>query len=175
MKIDKADVFPLGDAYVLKLYTKDVQTISKISGTFKPGEYELKRIDDKRSNQANRYLWRLCNDIAEKTQITKEDVYKNAVRRVGIYKDFDALPISQAKTLQTAWERLGTGWVTEQVDFDTDGENVIIRCYYGSSTYSKKQMSRLLQDVISDAESLGIETLDSQRLDSLLEEYDEHK
>ena len=62
-----------------------------------------------------------------------------------------------AKTLRTAWEMLGVGWVTEQVDFAPDGENVVVRCYYGSSKYSRKQMGRLIDNLVQECETLGIE------------------
>ena len=157
-------ILTLGDAYQLR----------KAGDLLKDGGlFDLTEHQEKRSNQANRYLWSLCNQIAVAVKSTKEDVYREAVKRVGIYRDFDPLPPQQAKTLRSAWEKLGTGWITEQVDYDTAGENVVIRCYYGSSTYNKKQMCRLLDDVIQDADELGIETYDKQRIDSLLEELNE--
>ena len=63
-----------------------------------------------------------------------------------------------AKTLRTAWERLGTGWVTEQVDYDQAGEKVTVRCYYGSSQYDTKRMSRLIDNLVQDCKALGIPT-----------------
>lgn len=118
---------------------------------------------EKRSLEANSYLWVLCGKLAkkltkEKVRYTKEDIYRKAIKEVGIYKDFAGLSQADAKTLRHAWELLGTGWITEQVDFMPDGENVIVRCYYGSSQYNKKQMARLIDNVVQDCEAVGVET-----------------
>lgn len=138
----------------------------------KPGTYDIAPHKELRSTNANRYMWALAEDIAKAVRITKEEVYREAVKRVGPYKDFPPLPESDAKTLQTAWEMLGVGWATEKLDYDMTGENVIIRCFYGSSTYNTKQMARLIDDLVGEAHNLGLETYDDGRIQSLLEEYE---
>lgn len=124
-------------------------------------EFGLNIYSPKRSRNANAYCWELCEKIAEVmsrdgTVFTKEEVYRQSIKEVGIWRDFTLDP-DDAKTLRTAWEMLGVGWVTEQVDFAPDGENVVVRCYYGSSKYSRKQMGRLLDNLIQECETLGIE------------------
>ncbi len=116
-----------------------------------------------RSSEANNYLWVLCTLLAEERskdglKVTKEDVYREQIKDLGVYRDYHNLSPAEAKTLQTAWGMLGTGWVTEQVDYSQDGESVTIRCYFGSSQYNTKIMSRLIKNVISDCQALGIET-----------------
>lgn len=140
-----------------------------------PGEYEIKKAEAKRSLSANKYMWKLCDQIGSAIRETKNDVYRNAIKRVGIYKEFPPLPENDAKTLRTAWEMLGEGWVTEIVDFGPDQEKVILRCYYGSSTYTTKQMSRLIEDLVQDAENLGIETLEEEKLRTMMEEYEQQQ
>lgn len=54
---------------------------------------------------------------------------------------------------------LGTGWITEQVDFEADGDHVRVRRYYGSSTYNTRQMSRLIDNLVQDCKAVGVETL----------------
>ena len=66
------------------------------------------------------------------------------------------------------WE---LGWVTEQVDYMPDGETVVVRCYYGSSTYNTKQMSRLIDFLVEECKELGIETMSPQELRSLMEAW----
>ena len=126
-------------------------------------DIEIKRHREKRSRDANNYCWILCEKIADKLQNedirqTKETVYREAIRHVGVYKDFPNMSPDNAKTLRAAWEALGTGWLTEQVDYSQDGENVTIRCYYGSSRYNTKQMSRLIDNLVQDCKELGIPT-----------------
>lgn len=126
-------------------------------------DIEIKRHRERRSRDANAYCWVLCGKIADKLQNedvkqTKEEVYREAIREIGVYKDFPNLAPSDAQTLKTAWEMLGVGWITEQVDFSQDGSCVTLRCYYGSSRYNTKQMSRLIDNLVQDAQALGIPT-----------------
>lgn len=128
---------------------------------------------EKRSLDANAYMWLLCGKLAEvlsdeKEKYTKEDIYRNAIKEIGVWKDFAGLSPSDAKTLRHAWELLGTGWITEQVDYMQDGENVIVRCYYGSSQYNTKQMSRLINNIVQDCEAVGIETKTPNQIAEML-------
>ena len=136
-------------------------------------DVSLKPYSAKRSTRANAYLWELCDKIAEKLSTdkviyTKEDVYRDTIKECGIFKDFENLKPSDAKTLCHVWKQLGTGWVTEQVDYMPDGENVIIRCYYGSSTYNVSQMSRIIDNVVQDCKALGIETMTPDEIANML-------
>lgn len=128
---------------------------------------------EKRSRAANNYMWLLCGKLAEalsdtKVKHTKEDIYRDAIKEIGVWKDFEDLSPSDAKTLRHAWEMLGTGWITEQVDYMPDGENVTVRCYYGSSQYNTKQMSRLINNIVQDCEAAGIETKTPDQIAEML-------
>jgi hypothetical protein len=145
----------------------------------KEGEYTLKveKKRKRRSLNANAYLWEMCNQLAiELTKdgqvYTKEDIYRNAIKCCGIYKDFAGLSVKDADTLRHAWEMLGTGWLTEQVDYMPDGENVIVRCYYGSSQYNTKQMSRIIDHIVQDCKSVGIDVMTEQERSLLLQEWE---
>ena len=135
---------------------------------------EIKEYKELRSMTANRYLWVLCEKLAqemskEKQKVTKEDVYINAVRDVGIYRDFHLEP-DEAKSFRTAWSALGTGWPTEQVDYTPDGK-VVIRAYYGSSVYSTGRMARLIDNIVQDCKAVGIETLPPDKLALLIDDH----
>ena len=71
----------------------------------------------------------------------------------------------------TAWGKLGTGWISEIVDYATDGEKVIVRTYYGSSQYDTKRMSRLIDNIVQDCKAVGVETLTPLELDRLKEAW----
>ena len=139
---------------------------------------DVKKYRNKRSKEANSYCWYLCTELAEKLstseeRYTKEDIYRNAIREVGIYKDFH-LPADEASTLMVSWSMLGTGWLTEQVDYEQDGENVVIRCYYGSSQYNTKQMSRLIDYLVQDALAVGdIDVLTDNDRNQMLKDWNE--
>lgn len=130
----------------------------------------LKLFREKRSNDANAYMWVLLERLAKAVGEQKETLYLGYIKQSGVYKDF-TLDQDVAETFCIAWSRLGTGWPTEQVDFDQDGERVIIRAYYGSSTYNTKQMSRLIDSVVEDCRAVGVETLPPDKLTLLKEEW----
>lgn len=142
---------------------------------FKPGKYDIATHREKRSKDANSFLWVMCGKIAERlgSKYTKEDVYQRAIKAVGIYKVFPDLKPSLASTLETAWNNLGVGWVTES-DYEQDGEHRWVRAYYGSSTYNTKQMSRLIDYVVEDAKAMGIATEPEEKIQSLLREWEEY-
>ncbi len=154
----------------LCIQTKDAR---RTLDGLKPGkvyDVEIKEHREKRSLDANAYCWVLLDKLAEALDTTKEELYRGYVRKIGPFKDFD-FTVDEAQTFRTAWERLGQGWPTEQVDFTPDGERVVIRAYYGSSTYNTKRMSRLIDMIVEDCKEQGIETLTPQQLDAMKERW----
>lgn len=133
-------------------------------------DLEIKQHKDKRSLEANRYMWSLLDKLADVLHTTKEELYLQKVRECGIFKDFH-LTEDEYKTFKVAWEAMGKGWPTEQVDYTQDGERLVIRAYYGSSQYNTKQMSRLLDSVVEDCKAQDIETLTDRELSLLKEEW----
>lgn len=131
---------------------------------------EIKEHREKRSLDANAYCWVLLDKLADAIRSTKEELYLKKVREVGPYKDF-SLTEDEAKTFRVAWEKLGTGWPTEIVDYSRSGDRRVVRAYYGSSQYNTKQMSRLIDSIVQDCKDLGIETLPPEKLAAMKEEW----
>ena len=65
-------------------------------------EFSLKTYRKKRSLTANAYAWELIGKLAEALNLPPVDIYRNAIKRVGIYKDFSGLSEGDAKTLKAA-------------------------------------------------------------------------
>lgn len=137
----------------------------------KPHTAELKEKRKKRSLDANAKAWAMMRELGEAVGLSDKEIYRQIVRDIGPYREFCLTP-EEAKTLRAAWEQLGVGWPTEQVDYTQDGERVIIRAYYGSSTYNTKRMSMLIDHVIQDCKAVGIETLSDRERSLLLEDWD---
>ena len=135
-------------------------------------EYTIKldKVRKKRSLNANGYMWELCEQIAKKVGITKEDVYRQAIKDVGVFQTVEINEKAE-NTLKHSWGLHGIGWIAETVDnAKTDGFKVI-NLYYGSSTYNTKQMSRLIDYIVQDAKSVGIEVISDSERALLLEEW----
>ena len=131
---------------------------------------ELKEYRQKRSLNANAYFWQLLDKMASILGRDKEEMYLDYVKHIGPFKDF-TLTEEEAKTSRVARSMLGTGWPTEQVDFTEDGDKLVIRAYYGSSQYSTRQMSRLIDTAVEDAKGLGIEVLTPLELERMKGEW----
>lgn len=136
----------------------------------KPYSVEVKEKREKRSLDANGLLWLMLTKLSEAVGEAKNDLYLRYVREYGPFKDF-VLTQEEAKTFSVAWSMLGVGWQVEKVDFDEDGDRVVVRAYYGSSSYSKKQMSRVLDAILQDARAVGLEVLSERELSLLKEDW----
>ncbi len=128
------------------------------------------KFKNKRSLDANAYCWTLIGKIAEKTNVPKDEVYRNAIRDIGGNYDIVCIKEEAADSLRSAWERNGIGWQTEVMLSKLDGcTNVLL--YYGSSTYDVEQMSRLIENILQDCNALGIETKEEAEIRSLINSW----
>lgn len=131
----------------------------------------LKKPQKKTRNMHN-YMWVLCDEIAKKMSAksfdtyTKEDVYRNAIREVGKWQDYE-VPTEAVKDLITGWIHNGLGWLVEVIV--SDKSTTQVRLYQGASTYSGEDLYRLTNYVVDEAKELGIETITESELKHLEE------
>ena len=123
----------------------------------KPIEVIIRNKRKKRSLDANAFCWVLCDEIAKKINSTKEDVYRQHVHDVGVF-DFVDIPTKAVPQFTKSWHAKGDGWITDVYNNCTIKGCTKIACYYGSSTYDSKQMARLIDSLVEEAEALGIPT-----------------
>lgn len=135
----------------------------------KTKKYELKEYKEKRSLDANGYMWLLIQKLSEKLNITKEEIYQDAIRNIGVY---EVIPIKNeaVERFIEAWKHNGLGWICETTKSKLDGFTNII-AYYGSSTYNTKEMSRLVDLIVQECKQLDIETMTPEELSILKEEW----
>lgn len=138
---------------------------------FKPGDYDIVPRKKKRSLDANGYAWVLIDKLAEATGYPKSEVYRNSIREVGGVSDVLCIKDEAQEMFCRAWSDKGLGWQTEVFPSKLPG-CVNVTAYYGTSVYTTRQMSRLIDHLIEDCRALGIETLSPDRLQSLLEAWD---
>ena len=118
--------------------------------------YELKPYRFKRGNKANSTLWYLCKKIADVVGNTKEDVYKDLIKRVGTF-EIVSISSEAVNKFMNNWQLRGLGWLTERTGcFNDSYEEVVV--YYGSSSYDSKEMWILINELISEAQELDIDT-----------------
>lgn len=131
---------------------------------------EISKWYKKRSLDANAYAWVLLGKLQDVLNIPKETIYRNMIKNIGSY---EVVPIKNeaVEKFESAWQKNGLGWVTEQLPSKLKGYTNIV-CYYGSSSYNSKEMSRLIDLIVQDCKEQEIETLSKEELKSMMEEYE---
>lgn len=128
---------------------------------------EVKPYKAKRSLDANAYFFVLADKLAAKLGTSKEEVYRNAVRDIGGVSEIVCVKNEAVERLCEGWSKNGIAWQTETFPSKIDGcTNVIL--YYGSSTYTTEQMSRLIDHIVQDCKAVGIETMTPNAIAEML-------
>lgn len=144
-----------------------IEEISQISDADIP-KYDL-RIEKrrkKRSLDSNAYLWVLLGKLSKKLGITPEEAYRHYVTDTAAYY---VQPVRD-DTLQRwieIWESKGKGWIVEVIGPSKNKGWTNCRNYYGSSVYDSQEMSFLIDEVVRDCKSHGIETMTPEEIEKL--------
>lgn len=146
-------------------YRQDVyNAVNDISASDKVHVLSIEQQKKKRSLQASAYCWVLCQKIAEKVGATKEAVYRKNISEVGSFEVVEVASAAVPRFIKR-WHGNGLGWIAEPYQ-EKNGFTTII-AYYGSSTYSTAEMARLIDALISEAKSVGVETLPDWQLEAM--------
>ena len=134
--------------------------------------YELiiEKEQKRRSNDANAYYWTLLGKLSAQIHIPPQDIYRNHIKDVG--GNYEVIPIRDdaKETWIKNWRVKGMGWVCEELGESKLRGYTNVICFYGSSTYDTKQMSRLIDLCVQDCKAQGIETLTPNELALMLRE-----
>lgn len=136
----------------------------------KDKQYEIKIHTEKRSINANDYLWVLCTKIAEVLRTSKIEIYRKLIREYGIYQTLE-IKTNASNTFIKGWEHNGLGWVCDIENQNEDKTTLF--AYYGSSVYNKRAMGVLLDHIVEEAKELGIETMTPNEILNLKNQWKE--
>lgn len=120
---------------------------------------------EKRSLNANAYLWKLVTEIGNILNKSKEEVYLQMLIDYGQSEMVSILSEIDVKGYFKYYKLAGTSILN-------DKEFNHYKIYKGSSEYDTKEMSILLNGVVQEAKNLGIKTKDDIELERLVEEWD---
>lgn len=125
---------------------------------------------ESRTLEANAYMWALLDKTAKVLENTKENIYRKIVKEVGV---FDIFPVKEVAVdaFINRWEWQGIGYVAEKLDKSKLEGYVKVICYYGSSCYTKAEMARLINEIIYQAQQLGIETITPAEKETMLKNF----
>lgn len=134
----------------------------------KEWEVEFKPVRRKRSLSANGYAWVLIDKLAKKLGLSKIDVYREHVRLYGTFQVI-RMKTEAANRFREIWESNGIGYIAELLN-DALGEAEIL-AYPGTSTYNTAEMARFIDGLVTECREQGIETMEPERLKSLVEDW----
>lgn len=121
-------------------------------------DIDIRKASKPRSRDANSMCWALCSAIgkAMRPPLAKEDVYRTAIKAVGVYTETQLLDW-HIQTVKERWESHGDGWLFEVID-DVPAlvGHKLVHMYYGSSTYNVDEMRILLDWLVDQCEQMGI-------------------
>lgn len=134
----------INEKSVFKLMADELKDCDKLS-------VEIKPYREKRSLNANAYAWKLIGEIADILRASKEDVYLEMLKRYGQSEIFSVqshIPFGQyVKYFEEAGESTLNG-----------KQFTHYKVYKGSSEFDTREMSILIDGIVSEAKNLGIAT-----------------
>lgn len=120
---------------------------------------EITKASDRRSNNQNRFAWELIDQIAAASHTKISDVYRNAIREIGGVSTMVGMKDEAIPVFREGWEKGHLGRQVEIIPGSTRPGWSNVKIFFGSSEFDSEQMSRLIDILIQDAESLGIPTI----------------
>jgi hypothetical protein len=128
---------------------------------------EIKKHYEKRSLNANALFWKGCGEIAAAVGRDNWSIYLDLLRSYGEYTYIIVKPQAVEKFKQTyrLCEEVG--------EVEINGKKgVQLLCFYGQSTYDKKQMSRLIDGMMQEIKSLGIDFVPDDEISRAISEWE---
>ncbi len=155
----------------MEITTKIEKLLPKLFELDRDKLYDIKIEEhkEKRSLNANSYLWVLCTKIADKlttgyNSVTKEEIYEQMLKSYG---QSIMIPVTLNSKLDGYFKY-----------YDYNGRSILngkvadwYIIYKGSSEYNTYEMTVLLNGVIEECHNLGIETKRQEEIDALLNSW----
>lgn len=121
----------------------------------------------KRSLDANAYAWVLMSKIASALSTSKEEIYEHMLRQYGqLYEDEDGVITITVKN-NVDMDKIDGHWLLIKKNEKFSAYAMI----KGSSEYDSAEMSYFIDKIVSEAKSLGIETMTPDELQEMKERW----
>lgn len=143
------------DKFIRDIFSLDKDTIYDI---------KIEKHKEKRSINANAYLWKLVTEIGNTMRLSKEEVYENMLKSYG---QSIMIPLPKGNN-PSGYSKYYEYECSRQLNGkDADWYKI----YKGSSEYNTKEMSILLEGVVQEARNLGIKTKDDIELERMIDKW----
>lgn len=145
-------------------------------------DIEIKKHRRKRSLDANRYYWELASRLAESLHVSKPYIHNYLLRRYGQIEMIDEqavyIVIPDTESAQKSVDEAQTYHLKPTPQVKQGKGSTMYRTYMmlkGSSEYDTKEMSHLIDGLVSECKEMGIETLSPTELERMMTEYEKHQ
>lgn len=167
-KIDHTDE---GLRFSVLLDKSDIQLARKFVMEQKDKLYdmEIKEHREKRSLDANSLYWLMNGELAKAIGDTPENIYRRHIRDIGNFETI-CMQTKAVESFTRRWTSNHLGRFVETRESKLPGCTTVL-AYYGSSDFSVKEMSRLIDNCIQDCEAAGVDTTAPDKISLLLEEW----
>lgn len=127
-------------------------------------DVKITKHKEKRSLNANNYLWKLVTEIGNLLNKSKEEIYLQMLIDYGQSEMISILSEIEVKGYFKYYKLAGSSMLNGKL-FNH------YKVYKGSSDYDTKEMSILLNGVVQEARNLGIKTKEDYELEKLMEAW----
>ena len=128
---------------------------------------KINRKRNVRSPDANSYFWKLCNELANKINQNREDVYREMIRVNGVYTDIPMIDEAVDGHIRR-WGSKGIGWFAEPLHKSRQFKGfTVVRTYYGSSSYNTAEMAHLIDAIVAECKENEINTLTPDEIEHM--------
>jgi hypothetical protein len=160
----------------LALTTKtDIADLKAIVANGKLLTVEISQQKKKRSLDANSYFWQLLTQIADVLRTSKEDLYIEMLKRYG-QREKQLISIIDNEEAIAMIYRATNNHCTVVGEGTVNGKQFKhLAILIGSSQYDTKQMSILIDGIVSEAKELDIETMTPNQLAELKSSWGKEK
>ncbi len=141
-------------------------------------DVDIKKHREKRSLDANAYYWNLASEAAESLHVSKPYIHNQMLRRYGQIALIDGQAIyavlPDTDEAQKSVDEAQTYHLKPTSQIKEGKGGIMYRTYMmlkGSSEYDTKEMSQLIEGLVSECKEMGIETLPPVELKRMMEAY----
>jgi hypothetical protein len=162
MQIDSAELH--GDLLLLRIGKYGLQSAQRLVSEFKPWDYDITRTKLKRSLDANAYAWVLITKLGDALRRSKEQVYLDMLKQYGQSEIVSVKSDINVSGYFKYYEEAGRGKVGNM-------EFTHYKVYKGSSEYDTREMSVLIDGIVSECKDQDIETLTPVEIERMKSEW----
>jgi hypothetical protein len=159
-----------GDYHVTLVVPKEeksnIEPLNKLLNNEKLKACKIDYKRKKRSLNANAYCWKLCTEIANVLRTSKEEVYVKMLKRYG-QSSVVSVVAEAAETFMKSVQ-----YCEEFGESELNGKLFKhIKVFMGSSNYDSREMSILIDGIVSEATELKIPTMTPTEIERIKEQW----